>query len=184
MGARGGVMRILMRKFREMCNLRTEVRRLAAARKSRTSQPLRAHGAVYRTRMSVQPQQAAAIPFRRHGEETEFCLITTASGKWSIPKGIIDPGDTAIETALKESHEEAGLHGEVIGAPVGHYQYDKWGTTLTVEVYLMEVKREDDEWEEKAVRQRRWVTGPAALELVGSHPVRVVLEQAVTLVGG
>ena len=38
--------------------------------------------------------------------------ITSRNGKrWVIPKGWIDPGQTAGETALQEAWEEAGLTG-------------------------------------------------------------------------
>jgi|TARA_Y100000588_G_scaffold346096_1_gene393868 hypothetical protein len=37
-------------------------------------------------------QQAAAVPYRLSRGGLEVCLITTiSSGKWSIPKGFIDP---------------------------------------------------------------------------------------------
>ena len=46
-------------------------------------------------------RQVAAIPFRRHDGVVTFCLITTAGGdKWRVPKGVIEQGDTPIETAL------------------------------------------------------------------------------------
>ena len=71
-------------------------------------------------------QQASAIPYRHGAKGVEFCLITATSGPhWGFPKGIIDPGETFIETALKEAHEEAGIHGHVVGEPLGTYDYNK-----------------------------------------------------------
>ena len=95
--------------------------------------------------MDLPSRQAAAIPFRRQDGQALFCLITTADGsRWGIPKGMIDAGDTPVQTALKEAHEEAGLHGRVLGDPVGRYLYPKWGRTFTVDVFLMEVTGVDD----------------------------------------
>ena len=75
-------------------------------------------------------QQASAIPYRRRDGCVEFCLITTIKRRrWAFPKGIIDPGETPVETALKEAEEEAGLHGRVDDEPLGRYKYAKWGTT-------------------------------------------------------
>ena len=87
-----------------------------------------------------------------------------------------------MQTALKEAHEEAGLHGRVVGDPVGSYLYAKWGRTFTVDVFLMEVTGEDDHWEEMAFRERRWCDGATALELVGSRPVTEVLRTAIATV--
>src|SRR5512134_2913391 len=44
---------------------------------------------------------------RRSGE----LLLCHATGRdyWDIPKGVLDAGETAIEAALRELHEEAGL---------------------------------------------------------------------------
>lgn len=92
--------------------------------------------------MNVGSRQAAAIPFRRDGERLSFCLVTTSGGgKWTFPKGIIEPGATVRETALKEAFEEAGLHGTLVGDPIGSFEQTKWGDTFSVEVYLMDVTR-------------------------------------------
>jgi 8-oxo-dGTP pyrophosphatase MutT (NUDIX family) len=37
------------------------------------------------------------------------------AGLWALPKGLIDPGETGIETALREIEEETGVRGEAIG---------------------------------------------------------------------
>jgi len=123
--------------------------------------------------------QAAAIPFRRSGDRLEICLITSLTRKrWIFPKGIIDPGETVAETALKEAFEEAGLHGRIVGDPMGTYTYSKWGTTLEVTVVLMEVERADASWEEAELRQRRWVSPDEALELVSQAELVHLLRKA------
>ena len=67
-------------------------------------------------------RQAAALPLRRG----RVCLITSRNGKrWVIPKGWIEPGQTAGETALQEAWEEAGLAGAIEGEPIGSYLYEK-----------------------------------------------------------
>ena len=129
-------------------------------------------------------QQAAAVPYRRVGSGLEVCLITTiSSGKWSIPKGFIDPGDNARDTAARETEEEAGLHGRVVGGPVGYYDITKYGGTYTVAVYLLEVEQVDDEWEERAVRQRQWTTPELAARLLDGRAVSRVFDEAVAILG-
>jgi phosphohistidine phosphatase len=125
-------------------------------------------------------RQASAIPFRRHADRLEFCLITSArKQKWGFPKGVVDPGETDVETALKESREEAGLHGEIIDPPLGEYDYAKWGTKLTVAVLLMKVARCDEEWDESEIRERRWVDPEEASALLARRVLRKFLSNAV-----
>ena len=127
------------------------------------------------------PQQAAAIPFRHRDGAIQICLITTIrAGRWTVPKGFIDPGDTAEETAVKEAREEAGIHGRVVGGPVGYYDITKLGGRYRVAVYLMHVDRVDDAWEEHSVRQRRWTTVRQAEKLLAGRPIEAVFRQALT----
>ena len=127
------------------------------------------------------PQQAAAIPFRYREGAVEVCLITTVqAGRWTVPKGFIDPGETAPETAVKEAREEAGIHGRVVGGPVGYYDITKQGGRYRVAVYLMRVDRVDDTWEEQSLRQRRWVSVRRAEKLLAGRPVEAVFRQAST----
>ena len=127
------------------------------------------------------PQQAAAIPFRIRDGTVEICLITTVkAGRWTVPKGFIDPGETAAAAAVKEAREEAGIHGRVVGGPVGYYDITKLGGRYRVAVYLMHVDRVDDAWEEQALRQRRWTSVRHAAKLLAGRPVEAVFRQALT----
>ncbi|HET7045701.1 MAG TPA: NUDIX domain-containing protein [Gaiellaceae bacterium] len=36
-------------------------------------------------------------------------------GVWALPKGLIDPGESGLETALREVEEETGARGESLG---------------------------------------------------------------------
>ena len=128
--------------------------------------------------------QAGAVPFRRHEGQLEFCLITsTRAGRWQFPKGFIDPGETPDETALKEALEEAGVHGRIVGEPLGYYQYAKWGGTHSVLVLLMEVTQCDEHWFEDDMRQRRWVTAEQAGRLLSRPALRELLDVAVGRLG-
>lgn len=122
--------------------------------------------------------QAAAIPFRPRNGQTEFCLITSRKGNWIFPKGIVDPGETVRDTALKEALEEAGLHGRILSAPLGQYKYSKWGKRLVVTVLLMEVSAADDVWEEAAWRQRKWANQSEAASLLARPELKQLLAEA------
>ena len=127
---------------------------------------------------------AGVIPNRGQGRETRFCLITTSSGRhWTFPKGIIEPGDTIRAAAVREALEEAGVHGDLVGPPVGMFQQQKWDTEFPVETYLMTVSRVDETWPEQHLRQRKWCSGEAALALVRGRPVEDVLVTALARLG-
>jgi len=103
-------------------------------------------------------QQSGVIAFRVADGSFEILLITSRRrGRWIIPKGIIEPGFTAAESAQKEAGEEAGVVGSVSAAPVGVYQYRKWGGECTVLVFALEVHTVWDTWPEAAERQRQWM---------------------------
>ncbi|MCP4194390.1 MAG: NUDIX hydrolase [Planctomycetaceae bacterium] len=107
----------------------------------------------------TQLQQVCAIPFRRTITDPEFCLITSIKKRrWIFPKGIIDPGETFCESALKEAYEEAGLHGHILDHELGRFDDYKWNTSLSVRVVLMEVASCEADWPEAKQRQRKWVS--------------------------
>ncbi len=130
--------------------------------------------------MSRESDQAATIPFRRRKDGAlEFCIITSLrDGRWGFPKGMVDPGDSLEETALKESDEEAGLHGNLVGEPLGEYTYVKHVQPLRVVVYLMEVSRAASTWDEAEVRTRRWVSADEVRTLVVHSEQRRLFEVA------
>jgi 8-oxo-dGTP pyrophosphatase MutT (NUDIX family) len=123
-------------------------------------------------------EQACAVPFRERVDRVEFCLITSSAGRWKFPKGYIEPGETFVEAALKEALEEAGLHGRVVGDPIGYYEIQKKGQPRNVIALLMEVFQSDAVWEEDEVRQRRWVTPEEARDLVSEPELYELLEVA------
>ena len=100
-------------------------------------------------------RQAAALPLRRG----RICLITSRNGKrWVIPKGWIDPGQTAGETALQEAWEEAGLVGALEQEPIGSYLYEKEGQRFHVTVFVLKVTSVAQDWPERVFRERSWVS--------------------------
>ena len=101
-------------------------------------------------------RQACAIPYRRRAGQLEFCLITTSEGRWSFPKGVIEPSEYVAQAALKEAFEEAGLHGSITAESLGSYRIEKDGLIVPVTMVLMHVLRCDDDWQEADLRQRRW----------------------------
>lgn len=101
------------------------------------------------------------------GDQLQVCLITSLKKRrWILPKGIIDPGESCHETALKEALEEAGLRGHIVGEPLGVYKDFKWGRPLQVSVLMMQVTACDQDWVEADVRDRCWVSPLRAARMI------------------
>ncbi len=123
-------------------------------------------------------RQAAALPIRRG----RICLITSRNGRrWIIPKGWIEAGQTAGESALQEAWEEAGLTGALENEPIGSYLYEKEGRTYHVIVFIMNVTNVAQDWPERELRQRSWVSTDGFLDRIDDagllELVRLTLQQ-------
>jgi len=112
-------------------------------------------------------QQSGVIPYQVEQDKVEVLLITSRRrGRWIIPKGVIEPGMSAAESASREAYEEAGVRGKVSPTPIGEYRYDKWGGVCTVKVFTMEVHLVLETWPESGSRRRRWMTVELAAQSV------------------
>jgi 8-oxo-dGTP pyrophosphatase MutT (NUDIX family) len=82
---------------------------------------------------------------------------------WSLPKGHIDQGETAEQTAIREVAEETGIHGSVL-ASLGRIDY--WFVTdgrrvhKTVHHYLMRCSGGELSDEDVEVAEVAWVPIP------------------------
>jgi 8-oxo-dGTP pyrophosphatase MutT (NUDIX family) len=120
--------------------------------------------------------QAAAVPFRVRGRVVELALITSSGGgRWGIPKGYIERGERARESARREALEEAGLVGDLVGPRLGSFLYRKRGKRLSVAVYLLRVTRELPRWSEDDSRRRKWLRLDEALDRLHSPELRRLL---------
>ncbi len=123
-------------------------------------------------------RQAAALAIR----DGLICMVTSRNGRrWVIPKGHVDPGHTAQDAARIEAWEEAGLIGIVDTEPIGTYQYEKYDTTRHVDVYVLTVIEEKDEWPEADERTREWVGIPVALHRIEEPDLRELVRKVATL---
>ncbi|MFZ2494400.1 MAG: NUDIX domain-containing protein [Candidatus Saccharimonadales bacterium] len=103
----------------------------------------------------VREATAGGIVFRRNKSgEVEILLIQDPKGRWSIPKGHVEEGETAQETAIREIGEEAGLTNVEAICWLGktHFRYRRLNTLvlMTTQIYLVKalgntekIKKED-----------------------------------------
>ncbi|XOV89411.1 MAG: histidine phosphatase family protein [Pseudomonadota bacterium] len=115
-------------------------------------------GPALRDRPDYYYQQSAVIPVRLKQGEIEVLMIAkSGKRKWSLPKGIIEPGLSPWDSAAREALEEAGATGTPLPTDLGTFEIAKWGGTCQVAVYVMPVDTllPDTEWESQK-RVRRW----------------------------
>jgi len=125
--------------------------------------------------------QSAVLPYRVSEGGVEILLVTSrGKRRWVLPKGVVEPGLTAVESALKEAWEEAGVEGRVDAEVLGCYQYEKWGGTCTVEVFPLRVERLADRWPESS-RDRRWFEPRDAAREVNEPELKRILSNALPL---
>jgi len=122
--------------------------------------------------------QAGAVPFRVLDARTEFLLVTSRKGNWIFPKGVVEPGETPEDTALKEVEEEAGLRGRVLPTPLGSYGDRKSWTECEVVMFLFEYAEESPSWGEAGSRARRWCGFEEASSLLDRGDLRRLLRTA------
>jgi phosphohistidine phosphatase len=122
-------------------------------------------------------RQSGALPFRMKNGNLEVLLITSRKGKrWVVPKGIVEPGYDAPDSAAKEALEEAGIEGQMSSRSLGSYQQDKWGGTCEIEVYPMKVTRQLSDWPESSSRKRAWLSCEEAARKVDRKDLRKIIE--------
>ena len=104
--------------------------------------------AVFRKKVAIQeivrePTSGGIIfRFTRDRKDIEILLIQDSKERWTIPKGHIEPGETAKITAKREIEEETGLKNINILTWLGkiHFKYRRMDklVLMTTQIYLAE----------------------------------------------
>jgi 8-oxo-dGTP pyrophosphatase MutT (NUDIX family) len=141
-----------------------------------------AQGAGGRTRSErAERRQVAALPWRQTETGFQLLLITSReTRRWVIPKGGRMPGKTDAEAAAQEALEEAGVEGHAARVPIGVFRYAKVLKTgaarwCVVSVYPLEVTVEHDDWQERAERERVWVSWEEAVRRVDEPDLKTLI---------
>jgi ADP-ribose pyrophosphatase YjhB (NUDIX family) len=106
----------------------------------------------------VREPTAGGIVFRHGQKGVEILLIQDAKDRWTIPKGHIEEGETAQQTAKREIGEEAGLKNVDVLGWLGkiHFRYrriDKL-VLMTTQIYLVRAKGDTN-----AIQKEEWMNG-------------------------
>ncbi|MBO7718350.1 NUDIX domain-containing protein [Candidatus Saccharibacteria bacterium] len=104
--------------------------------------------AVFRKKVAIQEivrePTSGGIVFRftRDKKDIEVLLIQDSKERWTIPKGHIEPGETAKMTARREIEEETGLKNISVLAWLGkiNFKYRRQDklVLMTTQIYLVQ----------------------------------------------
>lgn len=129
---------------------------------------------------------AGGVAFREKNGQLEVAIIAmNPSGRWQLPKGLIDYGETLEQAAVREVREEAGIDTELIDKvdSIDYWFVSDWDDTprrihKTVHFYLLRYVSGDVADHDHEVLESRWVTIEEALELLAFDGEKVVVKKA------
>lgn len=140
-----------------------------------------AGGVVFR-----RPPTGAAAPSSDPAETPLVLLLQHETGKWMLPKGTIEPGETPEAVALREVAEETGIHNVRVVADLGEERYTFFWRAentyydKTVHYYLLEWLggEEPRPQREEGFLRCEWTSLPEALERIKYKETRQVVRRA------
>ena len=129
--------------------------------------------------------QIGALCLRDGQDGPEVMMVKSSRGRWIIPKGWPEDGQTDAETAKSEAWEEAGvLKGKVSKAPIGGYltekRYDDGRRVpCHVSVYQIDVRKTVKHYPEASLRKRKWMKLNKAIKKSKDKGLRALLRAVI-----
>lgn len=121
----------------------------------------------------VREPTAGGVIFRRNEKtkEVEILLIQDAKDRWTIPKGHIEEGESARQTAEREVKEETGLAKVKVMNWLGkiNFRYRRGSSLvlMTTEIFLIQALGNTDEIKpEDWMNGIKWFPAPEALDKI------------------
>jgi 8-oxo-dGTP pyrophosphatase MutT (NUDIX family) len=121
--------------------------------------------------------QAGGIVFRTHERDVSILVVTSkkVTGTWIFPKGHVEPGETEAAAALRETREEAGVDGVLLGPVGAPVEYGWWGHRYRVQYFLI---RATSEFPATDGRTLQWLPFDEAVARLRDEDTRRLLEEA------
>ncbi|XP_027521187.1 bis(5'-nucleosyl)-tetraphosphatase [asymmetrical] [Corapipo altera] len=123
-------------------------------------------------------------PSSKVADSIEYLLLQTSYGThhWTPPKGHVDPGEDDLQTAFRETQEEAGLQASQLTLVEGYRKelhYPVRGKPKTVVYWLAEVKDCNTEIKLSEEHQAfQWLKLEDACKLAEYEDMQATLKEA------
>jgi ADP-ribose pyrophosphatase YjhB (NUDIX family) len=124
------------------------------------------------------------VVFKKVQGRRLFCLVLDRFGIWTLPKGRLEPGETPIDAARRETAEEVGLHRlatvKRLGCSRYRYRRGKMLVKKTVHWYLMRAGADArlTPRASQGILGARWLPLGRAVARCGYRGVRSMLARA------
>jgi ADP-ribose pyrophosphatase YjhB (NUDIX family) len=108
-------------------------------------------------------------------------LFMFRRGKWDLPKGKLDPGETLEACALREVEEETGVDELKLirFLLVTEHEYEERGSVILKETHWYLMKTNSDQvlvpQKEEDISELRWI-GPANFRIIQRNTYPAILE--------
>jgi len=127
----------------------------------------------------VREPTAGGVIFRRAEKDAskiEILLIQDSKGRWTIPKGHIEEGESPRQAAKREIREETGLQSMTVGSWLGkinfRYRRNNSLVLMTTEIFLVEARGKTSEIKpEKWMNSLAWMSANDALEKIAYEDI-------------
>jgi 8-oxo-dGTP pyrophosphatase MutT (NUDIX family) len=134
---------------------------------------------------------AGGVLYRRTDDGIEVLLASrrTRSGDlvWGLPKGLVEPGESPEETAVREVQEETGFDGKLVddlGEISYWYVWEGVRVRKTVHFFLMEAIGGDASRRDREMEEVAWFPLAEGEEAAGFASEKQVISRARELLGG
>lgn len=122
---------------------------------------------------AVKEYTAGGMVYRFRRGQLQILMIQDRVGRWTIPKGHVEPGESLPQTAIREVREETGLRRVKIRDKLDriHFFYRKEGKLIlmTTYVFLMEAVGRSDRLipeNSEGIADVKWFSKDDALRLI------------------
>src|SRR5215471_7791883 len=140
--------------------------------------------------MSRRELSAGCVVYRLTDGQMEAALIQPRDRKaWSLPKGLIEPGELPEAAAQREAREETGLSGKIVTKldTIKYSYVAKWEKPATrvfkiVTFYLLQFTDGDPSQHDREVDRVEWFPIDKAISTATYPQEKTILRQAKELI--
>ncbi|KAG2213734.1 hypothetical protein INT46_009882 [Mucor plumbeus] len=106
---------------------------------------------------------------------TNRIMLTSAKDKeqqkWVLPKCEVNSHENQEADVYRETYEQAGVRGQIVGLVGSFYECGKKGKPKShIKIYELQIDELFKKWPDKKKRERRWFSYQEVLEILANKP--------------